>query len=301
MKKELQFYETSLENHKPYCRLKESGSSSVDSKASPGLCQAMKSSSSSLSTSVKSTMRFQTISCMKQSHPKSGATRKPTRALSSSPSIPYSDSFSTQQAPHSLFCEPPQIPFTNTTPVCSGLVSNPHPSYTTRPSDSIHRNPQVSETPRFAAEISSFPASYKIQPLVSHPGAENTTVAKQFASTDVPQLYSCQFDRNSTGLPLRPPPQYPGPRTLPVSTQASLVPCSGAPYQQHTSSSPGSLLSLLTIPSPLTISQTTSSGCNGITAQPTQPLPPSPDPPKDYSLSEFLENNDWILSGANYP
>ncbi|XP_013874484.1 cell wall protein RBR3 [Austrofundulus limnaeus] len=314
LKKDLHFYETSLESHKPYCRLKDSGSSSIDSKPSPGLHQAMKSSSSSLSTSMKSTMRFQTLSCMKQTHPKSAATTKPTRAISSSPSssssssVPYSDSFSTQPAPHSLFCEPPQIPFTNATPICSSLVSNPHPSSATRlPSDAIHKNPPASETSCFTRETfsmkldSSFPASSKMQPLLSHPGTENTTVAKQFGSINVPQIYSCQFGTNLTSLPSRPPPQYPGPRTLPVSTQASLIPSSGSPYQHHASSSPGSLLSLLTVPSPLTVSQTTSSGFNRITAQPTQSLPPLPDPSKDYSLSELLEINDWILSGVNYP
>lgn len=311
LKKDKHLYETSLERHGPYCRFRDPSSS--DSKASPRSPQA----SSSLSTSTDPTAGFQTFSYTRQTHFTSSASAptsktRPTPVASSSPPSTscslLTAPFSTQAAPHSLFCEPPQTGYVNVMPVRPGLVSNPAPSSATRlPSDMLHKTPQVTESSCFPGNIfsmkqdSSLVASSKIQPLISGLGTENTTVEKQDGSVNVPQLYSCQLSRNSNGThsPLRPPPpQYPGPQTLSVPTQASLVPSpSAVSHQQHASSGPESLLSLLTVPSPITVSQTTS---NGMVSQPTRSLPPLPDPSKDYSLSELLEINDWILSGVGY-
>ncbi|XP_017283492.1 flocculation protein FLO11 [Kryptolebias marmoratus] len=318
LRKDLHFYETSLERHKPYCRLRDSSSSSAGPEVSSSPPRASKCSSSPLPASLNPAAGFQTFSCAKQTHLTSSASAppRPTPAVSSSSSssspltVPYSVSFSTQPAPHSLFCKPPRIPFAGATPVCPGLVSNPVPSSsssaTRLQSGTIHRNSPGSESSCFAGDQflmkldAPLAASSK-----THSGAENATAAiKRGGSMDVPQLYPCQFRGNLNGArsPLQPPPpQYPGPQTLSVSTQAGLVPSHPAPpYQQHVSSSPESLLSLLTVPSPLVVPQTTSSAFNGVASQPTQSLPPLPDPSKDYSLSELLEINDWILSGVSY-
>lgn len=322
LKKELHFYETSLERHKPYCRFRDSSSS--DSKDSPRSPQASKSSSASLSTSITPTTGFQTFSYTRQTHFTSSAsapasTARPTPAVSSSspsassnpPIAPYSVPLSTQPALHSLFCEPPQIAYVNVEPVHPSLVSDPVPSSATRlPSGMLHKNPPVTESSCLAGDtfpmkqVSSLTASSKMQPLLSGLGTENTPIVKQDGSMNAPQLYSCRFGRsfNGTHSPLRPPPpQYPGPQTLSVQTQAGLVPSpSTVSHQQRVSSSPESLLSLLTVPSPLSGSQTTSSNSNRMVSQPTQSLPPLPDPSKDYSLSELLEINDWIFSGVSY-
>lgn len=317
LKKDKHLYETSLERHEPYCRFRDSSSS--DSKASPRSPQASKPSSSSLSTSIDPTAGFQTFSYTRQTRFTSSASA-PTSKTRTTPVVsslstscnlltaPYSVSFSTQPAPHSLFCEPPQTGYVSVMPVRPSLVSNPAPSSATQlPSDMLHRNPPVTESSCVPGNIfsmkqdSSLAASSKIQPLLSGLGTENTTVEKQDGSVNVPQLYLCQLSRNLNGIhsSLRPPPpQYPGPPTLSVPTQASLVPSpSAVSHQQHVSPGPESLLSLLTVPSPFIVSQTTS---NGMVSQPTQSIPPLPDPSKDYSLSEFLEKNDWILSGVSY-
>nr|XP_015802045.2 basic leucine zipper transcriptional factor ATF-like 2 [Nothobranchius furzeri] len=277
LKKDVQRYEAALEHHRPHCRLVGSCSPAADCKASPSPPLAPNSCTPPLSTSSHAQVAFQAFGYTEQldlpsSAPAAASTKGPaSSSSSSSPScsllVPYSASFSSQPAPHSLFSDPPVPP----------------PSARLQ-ADSIHERLAGDA---FVAKLdSSFAASSKEQPPVSLLGSDSSRVAKPRCPVYHPRLYPCHLsgNPNSTAAPLRPPPpQY-------HQAVSGLGP-SAARYDQ-----PESLLSMLTVPSPLGVPPATSCSFDGSLFQPA----PAPllDPSKDYSLSEFLEFNDWILSGT---
>lgn len=157
------------------------------------------------------------------------------------------------------------------------------------------------------ASSSTVPPYSCLRPLV----AENTGPAAQGFPMNVPQLHTCQFSGNlensNPPCTLLPSPlQDPALQSLSVSSQTNQNP-SPAPaftlkpsYSQQVTPTCASLLSLLTVPSPLNIPQTTSSSSEEPLTQPTPSLPPLGDLSRDLSLSELLEVNDWILSGTSH-
>ncbi|XP_018540444.1 uncharacterized protein batf2 [Lates calcarifer] len=359
LKKDLNHYTTALAHHEPYCRLKASGSSSsaatqipvspstkCHTSSSPPRVTPQASSSTlaaapSISTSLTSGLGLQTFDCVENPHlsPPASAAAATTLASisgssaelviasassSSSPvTVPYSASFSTLEAPHSLFSE--ELPITSkpasVTPVCSSLstAAQPHSGHNT-----IHETSSMPANACFSAlnsetldaflmkQTSFLTAPSDMVAPYSHLMGEHEGLMAHSCSMNSAQLHPGQFSGNpnnsSQQCALLPStPQAPALRSLTVTSQANLErppasafkPC----YRQQMTPSPthASLLSLLTTPCPLNISQTTSTNSSdGAVFQPPPPsLPLSGDPTSDLSLSDFLEINDWILSGNN--
>ncbi|XP_072232390.1 uncharacterized protein batf2 [Leuresthes tenuis] len=341
LKKELHIYEKALERHKPYCCLRVSASSSSTrlSVSSSALCktsssppQPSSSTTPSLSTSLTFSIDLQTLDYAETPRLSPSASLPTTTtaasaaassaellmASSSSPAtVPYAVSFSPQPAPHSLFAELPLITSspTNVRPVCASLVSNPVPSAaaTQLKSDSASETSFCTEDAFLMKQRSSLTALPHMHTSLSHLEAENTCIVEQDCPMNAGQLYPCQVSGNPNSLTppcalLSSPLPSPAPGTLSVSPQVSSEPSPALPFafkqthDQPASFSPGSLLSLLTVPSPLDVSQSTSSSFDGCFHLPPPALPPSAPPrdtSKDLSLSELLEFNEWILTGIS--
>ncbi|XP_038586330.1 mucin-5AC [Micropterus salmoides] len=356
LKKDLHLYTTTLERHKPFCSLRASESSSILTTVLPvspsADCQTCSSppkvppraSSStlvagpSLSTSFTSSLELQTPDCVESPRLSPSAPAPTTTTLASSTSspaelftssssvtVPYSASFSTVPAPHSLFSEdaPSLITSRLTNPMhfCTSLVSSPVPSSSlttaAQPQSgrgTVHNSPSVTANVGFSTlhpgaldaflmKQASFPtAPSNVVPPYSH--SQDVGLVVQACSTNVSQLHPSQFSGNpiSSSQPcsLLPPTfQDPALQSFLASPQPNpeLSPASAfalnTSYSPHVS--PASLLSLLTVPSPLSMSQASSSSFDGPLSQPLPSLPPLEDPPRDLSLSELLEINDWIL------
>ncbi|XP_054457527.1 uncharacterized protein batf2 [Anoplopoma fimbria] len=332
LKKDLHLYTTALEHHKPLCRLKDSASSSTTSlSVSPSAdCQNKSSppgvpprasrsafaAAPSLSTSLTSSLGLQTSDCVESTHLSSltppttttlATPRGPSTELftsSSSVTAPDSVSFSAVRTPRSLFNghSPSLITSrpTNVPPVCTSLVSHPAPSR----SGGVHESSSTSANAHFSplhpvaldeflmTQASFLPASSNVVPLHSYLAAENAGLD---CPMNVSELRPCQFSRNSVNSSSLLPPSYqdPHPQSLSMSSPASA-------YSQQVSFNCASLLSLLTVPSPLNVSLTTSSSFDEPVPQPPPLVPLLEDTPRDLSLSELLEVNDWILSGASH-
>ncbi|KAM4714765.1 uncharacterized protein batf2 [Anableps anableps] len=285
LKKDLRLYETALERHKPLCRLKDPGSSPAEGKASSS--PPLTSDSSSLNTRAgfkifnnpeRTHLPFSTLSPT-TSGPAAATASSPKLPVTSSLASPYSVSFSTHPAPHSLFCEPPLI-------ACSSFVPSTAAQLL---SNKVHTTSSASKSSSFTEDAflrtldSSFSAAPAMPSHSSCLAAQNTGLLKQGSPSNVPQYSLCRYNGNSA-----PPQTLSGQATLVPSPSpaAALAPMQG--YDQQASPGPESLLSLLTVPSPLNHCQTS---LNGSLSQ------PEPAPSKDMSLSELLEVNEWILSG----
>lgn len=238
---------------------------------------------------------------------------------SSSMTVPYS-----VPAAHSLFYnEPPSLITsrpTNVGPVCTSLDSNPVPSSSftaaARPQSrqgTIHEGSSLSADACFSTlhpgaldsflmkQASFLTASSNVVPHYSHVVAENTGLVAQGCPMN--ELHPGHFRGNpvNSSSPRSLLRSGPALQSLSVSPQTNLEP-SSAPafalkpsYSPHIVPSSMSLLSMLTVPSPLNEPQTTSNSFNGPLSQPLPSLPPLADPSGDISLSELLEVNDWIL------
>lgn len=238
--------------------------------------------------------------------------------------VPYSVSFSA--AGHSLFSEDPPSLITSgpthATPVCTSLVSNPlPPSCFPTAAQPQSRPGTAHECSTLSGNIfstldscaldaflmkqgSSLTASCNVVPPYSHLAAESAGLVALGCPMNVPQRHPGHFGGNpaKSSLPRSRLPltrKYPALPPSSASPQANLE-ASPAPaafalkssYSRHLTPSPASLLSLLTIPSPLSVPHTTSSIFDGPLPE---PLPPLGDPSGDLSLSELLEVDDWIL------
>ncbi|XP_023139027.1 basic leucine zipper transcriptional factor ATF-like 2 [Amphiprion ocellaris] len=261
LRKQLHEYETSLKRHEPHCLL---GASSTDrrSSSSPPKVPAKVSNStlaaaSSLSTSLTSSLGLATTSASS-----AGTSAEPV-------TVPYSASFLAHSAPHSLFSDAAQITSRPTNAVPSLLANSP--------ARNIRETSAASFTvDAFLTKQTPFPAA---SPCAVPPYPR------------LPQLHPCQFSPNRSSPPAA------AAQSLSVPPQASLQPSPALPFSlnpSYTSPSPASLLSLLTVPSPLNVLQTKSSSTDRALSQPS---PPDLGPDLGLDLSELLENNDWILSG----
>ncbi|XP_008285082.1 putative protein TPRXL [Stegastes partitus] len=271
LRKELHLYQTSLERHEPHCRL---GASSADSrrppKVPPQVSNPTLATSPSLSTSLTSSLQnLPPTTTLASSVELFTSSSSSSSSSGSSPvTVTYSPSFPTHSAPHSLFSDAAQM---TSRPTSSSLLSNP-------PAQVHKTSPAPFSVDAFLMKQTPFPP-----PPYTRVEAENTNCAM-----NSPQLHPYPFN----------PSRLSPPKSLLASPQASLQPSPALPfapkpsYNQPVLPSPASLLSLLTVPSPLNISQTTSSSTDGSLSQ-----PPSED--LGFDLNEFLENNDWILSGTS--
>lgn len=177
-----------------------------------------------------------------------------------------------------------------------------HPASSTLPSGGL--DAFLMKQASFQAASSNMvpPRSYLRPPV-----AENVGLAAQSFPMNVPQLHQRQFRGTSknSSIVLPAPLQDPALPFLSVSQQANQIPSPASAFTLKQSSghqmipTPSSMLSLLTVPSPLNVPQTTSGSLARPLAQPASSVPPLGDPLSDLSLSEFLEVNDWILSGTS--
>ncbi|XP_076580431.1 uncharacterized protein batf2 [Chaetodon auriga] len=291
----------------------------------PQASASSQAASPSVSTSPTSSLGLQNLECVGGPH-FSSSTAAPTTTLastsnsssklftsSSSMTVPYS-----VPAAHSLFCnEPPSLITsrpTNVRPVCTSIDSNPVPSSSftaaARPQSrqgTIHEGSSLSADACFPTlgaldsflikQASFLTASSNVVPHYSHVVAENTGLVAQGCPMNVPQLHPGHFREKpvNSSSPRSLLPSGPALQSLSVSPQTNLEPSPAPAFALKPSSSSTSLLSMLTVPSPLNEPQTTSSSFNGPLSQPLPLLPPLADPSRDLSLSELLEVNDWIL------
>lgn len=277
LRKQLHEYETSLKRHEPHCRLgaslADSRSSSSPPKAPPKVSNSTL--APSLSTSLTTSLGLQTLPLTTTLASPAGSPAELFTSSSSSSCSSPAASFQAHSAPHSLFSDAAQITSIPTIPVYSSLMSKPPAKNTSAASFTV--DAFLMKQPRFPT------ASPNVAPPYPHLEAENTGCA-----VNLPQLHPCRFNPNSSSPPAA------AARSLSVSPP-SLEPSSALPftvsYNQQVLPSTASLLSLLTVPSPLNVPQTTSSSSD---VSLSQPLPPDIGP----DLSEFLADNDWILSGS---
>lgn len=332
MKRDVNFYTTALERHKPFCCLQDATSSSNStthlSVGRPADCQAGSSppgappqasastqaTAPSLSTSFTSSLGLQSLDCVESTHPSSSTPAPTTTTLASSTcssyelfssiTAPYSGSFSTVLAPHSLFSDnpPPLITSqpTNVTPVRARSLTTAAAPQSKQGAHHDHFSTLHSDA------LDAFlmkQASSNVPPSHSHLVAENTSLVAQCCPVNVPQLQPAHFRGNliNSNLPrffLPSTLQEPAHQSLSVSPQGNPEPSPAAAfaskpsYGRHVTAS---RLSLLTVPSPLSVPPTTSSSFDGCHAQPQTSLSLLGDTSRDLSFSELLEVNDWIL------
>lgn len=268
LKKDYDLYTSALERHKPFCRVHDSASSpGSTTRLSPPVNRQASSSSSSPRAPHQT--------------PASPHAAAPSQSTSSSVNLGRQI-----KSPHLA----PSAHASSATVASSvGLFSSPNSLFaqdvpSLNPSGLTKAEPV--RTPMAAALLLS-PSNI----LSSH--------AARSCAIKVHQLPPGQFRGNHINS--NPPRAFfksalPNP-SLPASTQANpeSSPASGLSYSPHSRPSPTSLLSLLTTPSPLNVSQTTSSSFDGPPSQPLTSQPPQGDPLKDLSFTELLEGNDWIL------
>lgn len=292
MKKDLHSYTAALERHKPSCCLKGSAASSSSSAGPsgdpPGASRSAFPAPPSLSTSLTPSLGLQPRDCVQSARfspltPPAATTSALPHGSSaglftSSSSVTAPDSVSSSAAPaprSPLSADSPSLIAlrpTNVPPVCTGLVSH----------SAVSRSGHPSVLDDFLMTQASFlAASSNAVPFNSQLAAEN-------AGQDCPVSLTCS---------LSPPTlRDPSPKSLSMSCPAPAF-ASKPSYSQQVALSRPSLLSMLGVPSPLNVSQTTSSSFDEPVPQP----PPSlGDPSRDLSLCELLECNEWILSGTSH-
>lgn len=328
-----------LERHVPFCCLQDAASSSNSttrlSVCRPADCQAGSSppgappqasastqaAAPSLSTSLTSSLGNQTLDCAESTHPSSPTPAPTTTTLVSSTcssyelfssiTAPYSGSFSTVLAPHSLFSDdPPLITSqpTNVTPVRASSLTTaaaPQSKQGAHHEHSMSANACLSTLHSDA--LDAFPmkqASSNVPPSHSHLVAENTSLVAQGCPVNVPQLQPAHFRGNpiNSNLPrflLPSTLQEPAHQSLSVSPQGNPEPSPAAAFASKPSYgryvTPNSASRLFTVPSPLSVPPTTSSSFDGSHAQHQTSLSLLGDTSRDLSFSELLEVNDWIL------
>ncbi|XP_008434141.1 putative protein TPRXL [Poecilia reticulata] len=259
LKKDLRLYETALERHKPHCRLKDAAPSPADLKTSSAPLQGSSSLNTRAGLKAFSDPEKTRLPSSSSSPAAAAASSAKLLVTSSSSTSTYSASFSTHPAPHSLFCEPP-------------------PSFV--PSTAAQLLTNEANTTASASQSSSFTDDSFLRTLSSSFAAapavhSSSDLPKQSTPRNLPQFPPCRFGGSSAATLVTSPPAAP------------LASIDG--YDHQVSPAPESLLSLLTVPSPLNHCQ--------ISFNAPAPAPaPAPAASKDMSLSELLEVNEWILS-----
>ncbi|KAM3590994.1 uncharacterized protein V6R79_020305 [Siganus canaliculatus] len=271
LKKDYDLYTSALERHKPFCRVHDSASSpGSTSRLSPPVKRQASSSSSSCSSSPRAPHQI----------PASPHAAGPSQSTSSSidlscqiesphlaPSARSSSSVELFSSPHSLFAQDAlslnPSGLTKDAPVRTPMAAALLPSLSTNMLS-------VRAAPSRAIKVHQLP------PGLFRGNHINSNPPRSFFKSTLP-------NPASPSLPA-------APRANPESS-----PASGSSYSPHSRPSPTSLLSLLTTPSPLNVSQTASSCFDGRPSQPLTSQHPRGDPLKDLYFTELLEGNDWIL------
>ncbi|XP_060887502.1 basic leucine zipper transcriptional factor ATF-like 2 [Labrus mixtus] len=319
LKKDFNLYTTALERHVPVCALRASASSSTtclsvspsaDCRTGPSPLQASRftqAAGPSLSTSSTSSLGLQTLNTVESSH-LSSSTPAPTapslvssaQRFTPSSSIPgsYPMPFPTVPPPHSLFREaPPSLTASGMTKRIRLISSKEPPSSLATPAqpksgqgahlDSSLDSGNACFSPRPPCALDAFP---NVGPLYSTLASGNTGQAAQAWLMNMSQLHPGSFKGN----PAAPPSTLQGsaPQPLSVSPQANPEPSPDSANAAHNSTP---LLSLLTVPCPLNVSQMTSSSFEGPLSLPQLQLQNSGDCSLDLALSELLDFDDWFI------
>lgn len=317
MERELHYYTVALEHHEPFCCHHDAASTFV-SETQTADCQvgllgsAAQASASprtadpSLSTSlnpspqihkpVKSTCLSSSILATAVASSSSSSYGHFTSSCFVT--SPLSDSFTTLLTPHSLFCgdSPPLISAELTTPACAAPLTAPATSQTNQVA--LHKN-LVSSNPPFK-DLDAFlmkQASTSARPSCSQ-SAENRSLVS--SPVKVPQPHAAHLKEKFVNSNL--PSSHFSPLPLGLAHQSPSV----APQEVlETSSSnasdasftpqSASLLSLLTVPDPLSVPPTTCDSLVGSFVQTSTLMSSLVDISTDLSLSELLNTNDWIL------
>lgn len=326
LKKDLLLYTTALERHKPHCRLRASTSqcSSPDgnSLSSSVGCQNRSGSAgvppprpnsllaaSSFSTSSNGSSRRQTPDGVEKTYlsPSTTSSGSPADLFISSSSDPVTVSsvfLPTLPAAHSLFVDEPAVVSTppNVTSVSTSLVSIPRgPDAAAHPlsvQDIIHKNSPLSADSCFSDTLDEFltketsfiPAPCNVGPPYCHVatlGHGCDSIANPFNNNPN------NSNPLSSFLPLTLQDSAVQSYSVSPQTDFHAFPLKPSSCQQARPN-PAPLLSLLTVPNPPNVPQTSNSF-----AQSPPSLPLLLDTSRDLSLSELLEVNDWILSGTS--
>ena len=322
LQKTLQRYTKALARHEPYCCLRASASTSrkhVPASHSGG-CQSTSGPpprrfAPQAPSSIRATPPLISSSLGLQAHLLSSASpqtfsqssglsaKRVLPSYSGPAALPYS-----VPDRHSLFRkEPPNTTSpTGVTPLCTRLLSTsitssilPAAAQPQSGRDIIHGTSSVPANPCFPPLDSGTCDAFLLKQTSVVPPYQHLTVETrgpvfQAGPMNVPQLPLGQHSGNPNGSsPLLPPTlRDPAVQSPQANFELSHAAASFG-YRQQTPNQE-SLLSLLTIPSPLT-----SSSSNALVFQPPPSQPWPSDPSSDLSLSELLEINDWILSGPS--
>ncbi|XP_060922063.1 protein c-Fos [Limanda limanda] len=323
LQKNLQRYTKALARHEPYCCLRASASTSRKhvSASDSGVCQSTsgppprfgpQATSSPLATPplVSSSLGLQAhLSSLASPQTFSLSSGLSAKHVIPSYSGPITSRYSVPDR-HSLFRkEPPNTTSpTGVTPLCTSLLSTSiTPSILAAAAqpqsgrDIIHRTSSVPANACFPPLNSGTLDAFLIKqtsvvPPYQHLEVECGGPVFKAGPMNGPQLPLGRHCGNpNSSSPLLPPTlQDPAVQSPQANLELPLAAASFG-YRQQTSNQE-SLLSLLTIPSPLNSS---SSSSDALVGQPSssQLLPGNPS--SDLSLSELLEIDDWILSGAS--
>ncbi|KAM9424513.1 uncharacterized protein batf2 [Pholidichthys leucotaenia] len=286
LKKELAMYQMTLKQHEPYCHLSSSTTPSPSSSTSLAVPSPTKSSSPRVPPQASYTSLATAASATSAAVSSAQLFSSPASSSSSSPvTVPYTASFLTQSAPQSLFNRQLPISTGSTTvkTVSTDLVSKPAP-------------PAVPGNV-YDTSFTDVPFSFLTTTTLSYSHSEAGETSTE--APGYPQLHPCKFTGNPRNS--SPPSTISQPalqdfpiKSLPGNLESSRTPFfpQRTSYSQQAAANSESLLTL-----PFTLS--TSSSSDGSLDHAPPSVPPQWDLGKDLSLSELLENNEWILNENN--
>lgn len=322
MERELHYYTVALEHHEPFCCYQDAASrfvlatqtadcqagllgSAAQASASPRTADPSLSSSLNPSPQIHKPVKSTSLSSSTLATAVASSSSSSYGLFPSSCFVtaPQSDSFTTLPTPHSLFCgdSPPLISAELTTPACTAPLTALAMSQTNQVA--LNKN-LVSSNPPFK-DLDAFlmkQASSSAHPSCSQSAAENRSLVS--SPVKVPQPHAAHLKENFINLNL--PSSRLSPHSLGLTHQSlSVAPqevletsssiASDSSFNQHVNPQSSSLLSLLTVPDPLSVPPTTCDSLVRSFVQTSTLMSSLVDISTDLSLSELLNTNDWIL------
>lgn len=309
LKQELRYYTLVLERHKPFCCLRDATAGSAptpDGRAGSPAAVTRASATAqtaglSLPTSSDSSPQIHKSACRTSSIP--GAAFTSSYELGSSTSAfttsAPSDPFPPLPPSHSLFAghSPPLTTLESATPACTLPVTAAATSPPNRVALSDRPLSALFSTPVSKGTFLMDQASSATLLSCSHSPAENRGPASSPAHVHhLPTVHSKHLRPMENSLHSSLPGSHlsPRPQSLSAATQETAsTTCLGEGFGPNFSPESESLLSLLTVPPPLSLPLTDFISFSESFAQSS--LSPLVDISTDLSLSELLNTDEWIL------
>ncbi|XP_029943548.1 proline-rich protein 36 [Salarias fasciatus] len=311
--KELHVYEAALKRHEPHCRLKTSPPSSLthpsfsdpnrgqSSAASPGIPLQ---SPSSLPASETSSLGSKRLNYTEKTHHPLAVPLPVTPPSAGPPSKLYSVQLSAHADRRSSF--EVKLPIAST----PSSFLTPVPSPVPQPQSGQHTAAKTSSDYFTAEPFVPKQDSSNAAPPCSLSGIQTSGTTYECYPVNLPQLHPFQSIGNPSSSRLLSslydsPLQNPAPRSFPALPRSGPEPRPVPAFDlklrhiHQVAPNPAPLLTQLTVPRPLGVPPSTSCSFGQSLAPPLQSLPPPGHASKDLSLSEFLDDNDWILTGTN--